>query len=209
VATWRAAADGLATLLRLLHPLMPFVTEAIWQALGEAAPDATGSEPLLVRATGAEPTERERDAEIAFSQLAALVRGVRTLRTDAGVAASAWAPLHVAPADGPARHAAEEMLPYLTALARVRPITWESATADRPNLVAASPLGAAWLGSDVTAAADAADRRTAQLVELDANIERVRSLLANQAFVERAPEAVVARERQRLSDLERERDQVG
>ena len=48
-ATWAAAADGLATLLRLLHPLMPFVTEEIWQALREAAPD-TSDESLLIAA---------------------------------------------------------------------------------------------------------------------------------------------------------------
>ena len=40
-ATWLAAADGLATLMRLLHPLMPFVTEEIWQALGDVEPRAT------------------------------------------------------------------------------------------------------------------------------------------------------------------------
>ncbi len=44
-ATWRAAAEGLGTILRLLHPLMPFVTEEIWQALREAAPFATEGEP--------------------------------------------------------------------------------------------------------------------------------------------------------------------
>ena len=55
-ATWLAAADGLATLLRLLHPLMPFVTEEIWQALADVEPRATAGEPLLIRA--AWPTGR-------------------------------------------------------------------------------------------------------------------------------------------------------
>jgi valyl-tRNA synthetase len=97
----------------------------------------------------------------------------------------------------------------VTTLARVRPIQLEPDTAERPELVAASPLGAAWLGTeDDDAAAAAADRRSAQVAELDAHIERVRVLLANTAFVERAPEGVVARERDRLADLERERDQV-
>ncbi len=52
IAAWRAAAQNLATILRLLHPLMPFVTEEIWQALADAAPFATGEEPLLARAAG-------------------------------------------------------------------------------------------------------------------------------------------------------------
>ncbi len=96
--TWAAAADGLATLLRLLHPLMPFVTEEIWQALREAAPDAA-AEPLLITARWPRPGEADEAAEAAFADLAALVRGVRNLRTEASSPASAWIPLVVEPAE--------------------------------------------------------------------------------------------------------------
>ncbi|MGH7342990.1 MAG: class I tRNA ligase family protein, partial [Candidatus Rokuibacteriota bacterium] len=47
---WRAAAGALATLMRLLHPIMPFVSEAIWEALHAHAPQATDGEPLLLTA---------------------------------------------------------------------------------------------------------------------------------------------------------------
>ena len=205
--SWQAAADGLATLLRLLHPLMPFVTEEIWAGLAEASPAATRGEPLLVRAGWPVAADRDADAEASFERIATLVRGIRNLRTEAGTAAGAWVPLVVDPIDPDADAAIEDATPYLTALARVRPIDRHGGGA-RPEIVVTSPLGAAWLGADGAARAAASDRRAAQLAELDANIARVRGLLENESFVGRAPEAVVAKERQRLADLERERGQL-
>ena len=207
-ATWQAAAEGLGTLLRLLHPLMPFVTEEIWAALAAAAPDVTRDEPMLVTAAWPAPAARDPEAEREFDALAALVREVRTLRTDAGTAAAAWVPLVVEPIDEAARRALDRSRSYLGTLARVRPIDL-AADAARPELVAASPLGVAWLGIDASEAGAAAERRTAQLAELDRHIERLRGLLGNGSFVERAPSDVVERERARLADLERERAQLG
>ena len=207
-ATWLTAANGLATLLRLLHPLMPFVTEEIWSALREStATSAIDDEPLLVRAAWPPGGARDHAAEDAFERLATLVRGVRNLRTEAGTPAGAWVPLVVEPADERAEHELGAAGAYLGPLARVRPIEVHADGA-RPQLVAASPLGAAWLGVDAGAQSVAADRRAAQLEELDRNIDRVRALLGNDAFVGRAPEAVVERERRRLADLMRERQQL-
>jgi valyl-tRNA synthetase len=90
----------------------------------------------------------------------------------------------------------------------VRPIRI-GADGERPELVAATPLGAAWLGVDAAAEHGVGERRAAQLADLDANIERLQALLANDAFVGKAPAAVVARERQRLADLIAERTQLG
>ena len=205
-ATWSAAADGLATLLKLLHPLMPFVTEEIWQALGELEPRATRGEPLLIRAAWPSGAASDPAAEAAFDDLSALVREVRNLRTAAGTPAGAWVPLVVEPADGDARAALSEGAPYVETLAHVRPIEVRT-DGQRPTLVAATPLGAAWLGVD--SASGGGERRAAQVAELEANIARVRALLANEAFVSRAPAAVVERERERLAELEDQLRQLG
>jgi valyl-tRNA synthetase len=207
-ATWLAAAEGLATILRLLHPLMPFVTEEIWRALGETEPRVAAGEPLLIRAAWPASRSRDREAEAAFEDLATLVRGVRNLRTEAGSPAGAWIPLVVDPVDATAASAISAAATYLEALARVRPIRI-GADGERPELVAATPLGAAWLGVDAAAEHGVGERRAAQLADLDANIERLQALLANDAFVGKAPAAVVARERQRLADLIAERTQLG
>ncbi len=205
-ATWTAAADGLGTLLRLLHPLMPFVTEEVWQALREASPDSA-PEALLIRAAWPGASERDHVAERSFDDLAGLVRGVRNLRTESGTPAAAWVPLVIEPTDGAAEDAIRGASPYIETLARVRPIELSRGT-PRPPLVAAGALGAAWLGVDPAAADSSRERRQRAVAELDQNIERVRALLANEAFVSRAPAAVVERERQRLDDLQRDRRQL-
>jgi valyl-tRNA synthetase len=187
---------------------MPFVTEEIWGALRESpVSSATDEEPMLVRAAWPAVGARAGDAEEAFERLAALVRGVRNLRTEAGTPAGAWVPLVVEPSDERAERELGSAGAYLGTLARVRPIELRGA-GDRPELVAASPLGAAWLAVDAAGQSAAAERRAAQIEEIDRNIARVRTLLANDAFVDRAPEAVVERERRRLVDLEQERQQL-
>ena len=206
-ATWRAAADGLGTLLRMLHPLMPFVTEAIWESLGEADASATAGERLLIRAAWPAARDADAGADAAFDELAALVRGVRNLRTESGTPAGAWVPLVVEPADAAAADRLRAAAAYVESLARVRPISTVDGE-DRPALVAASPLGAAWLGVDPSTAGAAIDRREAQVADLDRNISRLRELLDNSSFVERAPVAVVERERARLAALEEERRQL-
>ena len=205
-ATWLAAADGMATLLRLLHPFMPFVTEEIWQALREIAPSATGEEPLLIRARWPTATERDDEAERRVEGISSLVRGVRNLRTETGTQAGAWVPLVIEPIDAAAAEAIGAATLYLETLARARPIETRNG-GERPPHVATSPLGTAWLG--VEAATDGGSaRRDARIAELERNIERVRGLLATDSFIAKAPTDVVARERQRLADLEQERDQL-
>jgi valyl-tRNA synthetase len=206
-ATWRAAAESLATLLRLLHPLLPFVTEEIWGALRDADASLTEGDELLIRGRWPAAGQPDADAEATFEALAALVRGARNLRTETGAAAGAWIPLVVEPSSDEAAAAVRRFEPYLTALARVRPVH-VAAGGGRPELVATSPLGAAWLGVDPSANDEARTRREAQVAELDRNIERVRALLGNGSFVERAPAAVVAKERARLADLEEQRRQL-
>jgi len=199
-ATWRAAAEGLAGILRLLHPLMPFITEELWQALREAAPDVA-SEPLLIGARWPEPGERDAAADAAFADLAALIRAVRNLRTEAGTPAGAWTPLVVDPPDPVTGSALRDAEVYVEALARARPIVI-GADGERPELVASTPFGAAWLRVDAAAQLEASSRRTRELDAIERQVNRLRGLLADAAFAERAPAAVVQRERDRLAELE-------
>ncbi len=175
-ATWRAAAEGLAVVLRLLHPLMPFLTEELWQALGETDPELTGGEPLLITARWPSPAGRDEAAESAFDDLAALIRAVRNLRTEAGIPAATWAGLVVDASDPSVAEALGAGLRYVEPLARARPIE-VGAAGDRPELVAATPFGAAWLRVDAATDSEAGGRRAARLAEIEGHLERVRRLL--------------------------------
>ncbi|MGH2418788.1 MAG: valine--tRNA ligase, partial [Candidatus Limnocylindria bacterium] len=168
-ATWAAAAEGLATLLRLLHPLMPFVTEAIWQSLREEEPAAAG-EPLLITARWPAAGEADPGAETAFDDLAALVRGIRNLRTEASRPASAWIPLVVEPAGEEAAAVIGREQRYVEALARVRPIELAPDGHERPEHVAVGRLGVAWLGREAGDDAAGEARQAGQIAELDRHI---------------------------------------
>jgi valyl-tRNA synthetase len=123
-----------------------------------------------------------------------------------GSPASSWLPLIVEPADASAASAIEAGRAYIETLAHVRPIEMGT-DGERPALVATTPLGAAWLGGGSDE--DAAERRAAKQSELEASIERLRALLANDSFVSRAPVDVVERERERLRDFEDQLRQLG
>ncbi len=205
---WLTAAGVLGELLRLLHPLLPFATEEIWAALGASEPRATRGEPMLMRAAWPTASARDVTAEQDLSALTDLIREIRDLRSGLGAAAGAWLPLHLAAADGGSRAVVEAGLAYLEPLARVRPIDLDADIAARPPVAGSTPLGTFWLGTDPGAAETARARAEAHLAELQAQAARVRDLLANGSFAERAPAAVVERERARLAELEAQLEQL-
>ncbi len=103
VAVWWTLVDGLDSLLRLLHPIAPFITEGIWEAL----PRREGEGPLLATAAWPEQrptTQRSTSQSLtsgvaersAIDQWLDLVREVRAARTAAKLPAAAWVPLTVA-----------------------------------------------------------------------------------------------------------------
>ncbi len=203
--TWRTSAEALASLLRLLHPVMPFVTEEVWARLHEIDAASTHGEPLLMSAAWSPGGKRDEVAEADVAVVMTLVRGVRNLRAEAGAAATTWLPLTVVPSGTAARAVIERGLPYLEPLARVRPIDLRAPDDDhgRPELVASTAEAAAWLGGEAIESRDAVARRAAAEVHLQRGIERLQALLAGE-FATRAPAEVVARERARLAELESE-----
>jgi valyl-tRNA synthetase len=192
---WWTAADTLAATLRLLHPILPFVTEEIWGELQAREPALTGGEPLLIRAQWPRAGQPDAMADGQVADLIELVRGVRNLRSAAGVPAGDWIPLALAPADGAAARGLDTALRFLEPMARARPIAVRTGeTAPAGAAATTSGLGAAWL--ERQAAAD-----TGREAYLRQGIARLETLLGDARFVERAPAAVVQRERERLEEL--------
>jgi valyl-tRNA synthetase len=138
-----------------------------------------------------------------MSVLIEVIRGVRNLRTESGIAAGARLPLTVVPADEDSRDAIEEGLDYLAALARVGPIDLRAVGEDRgrPERIASTTGAAAWLGGESAEASDAPARQAASEAHLQRGIDRLQALLSGD-FATRAPAEVVERERARLAELE-------
>jgi valyl-tRNA synthetase len=200
---WATGADALASLLQLLHPVMPFVTEEIWAALGAARPTATEG-ALLVTATWPGAGKRDQEAETSFAALAEVIRAARNLRTEARLPAGAVLPLRLVPADAQAASAAAAGRRYIEPLARVRLEVLDAVAAAPTAGHAATALGAIWLE-----AGEALARSDARVAELRRSQARLQALVADPKFVARAPAAVVERERQRLAEIDERLRQIG
>jgi valyl-tRNA synthetase len=208
-ATWWALVEALDTYLRLLHPVMPFVTEALWAAIPHRATDPD----LLIVARWPAPTERDAAAETEVGALLELIRGLRNARAEAGIEAGTWLPTEVAV---PAAMGStfESLRPAIERLARARPLerrlTREAlgdghASTDGALTVIAGDLEALAYradGSDDGAARQAERARLErELVEARGWLEAARARLANEEFIAKAPPAVVEGARAREAEL--------
>ncbi len=206
-ATWWVLAWVLDRYLRLLHPVMPHLTEEIWDRLPHLPDDP---ELLMVAdwpdAADATTASDAHTAQ-AVNEVIDLMRGLRTARAEAGIDPAEWLPAHIWLPEGAARTAYGALEEGVARLARVRPILVDS----RAALAAADAAGTALYV--VSGAAEARiSRSTADLEREHSRLRgelegaRVRlaqtdARLADTQFVERAPETVVAAARQRASEL--------
>jgi valyl-tRNA synthetase len=206
-ATWWTLVEALDTYLRLLHPVMPFLTEAIWGQL----PRAAGDPELLIVADWPARGIVDPRAEADAAALLDLVRAIRNARSEARVAPTAWLPVDAA-VSGSAAAAFDELRPALERLARARPLR---RVADPAALHPTPPGGLAVVAGDLEAvvlpvASAAADDGTAgrdrarlekELADTDALLASARARLADVRFATKAPPAVVEGARVREAEL--------
>jgi valyl-tRNA synthetase len=185
--------------LKLLHPVMPFVTEALWRSLTGAA---GGQESLMVAAWPAPDDElRDPQAERRFAVLQGLVTEVNRFRSQNGIAPSARFELTVASDE---RALLEEQGPLLRSLAGLSDVVVVDALEERHGTsTIVFPAGQAQveLAGLIDVEAELA-RLGKELDRVEGDLARVAGKLANASFVERAPADVVARERGKQAELE-------
>jgi valyl-tRNA synthetase len=208
--TRRALLEVLEGALRMLHPLMPFITEEIWQKVG---PLAGRKGPTIMRQ--AYPTAHEfvpdADAERDIAALQAVVLGIRQIRGELDVPHSRATPIYVR-SDRPGDAAALEALAAtIRKVANLESITLVQSEADLPPCAIAISAGRTVLApfdrliDDVSAElARLEKRRTKTAQERD----KCTAKLANANFVANAPESVVAQERERVAEFERQLAQL-
>ncbi len=204
-ATWWALVEALDVYLRLLHPVMPFVTEAIWGQL----PRAESDPELLVVADWPTAGVTDAAAESATAPLLDLVRAIRNARSEAKVVPTAWLPVDVAVP--PALAASFDALrPALERLGRARPLRRVATAAE---LQPTPPGALAVVAGDLEAvvrpavagdeAAGARDRQRLEkeLAEAEGLLSAARARLADERFLGRAPAHVVEGARAREAEL--------
>ncbi len=194
-------ANVLDNSLRLLHPYMPFVTEAIWQNLRPHL-RRPGAEGLIV-APWPKAGKRwlDHDAEREAQAVMDVVRAIRNIRAERGVEPARYVEAYVA-ADS-LRPAVEASRSIVEALARVRPLHIVAGTEAAPkervittvlqDVQVVVPLAGLF---DIEAERA---RQGAQLSAAEAEVARLEAKLADERFRTRAPAAVVSKEEEKLA----------
>ena len=206
-ATWWTLVEVLDTYLRLLHPVMPFVTEALWGSLPHRATDPE----LLIVARWPGVGERDLDGEREVGALIDLVTEIRNARSSARLPAADWLETLVyVPPDVGATF--EALRPAVERLARARPLDREltpealrAAThpGDLAVIVSGGEIEAAVRPATATDDADALERSRLEreLADAEGWLAAARDRLSNDSFVSRAPAAVVDGARSREAEL--------
>jgi valyl-tRNA synthetase len=207
-AAQRVVATLLDTLCRLLHPIMPFVTEQIWQPLGQLVPirglpESRAAEPSVCVAAWPKPLGLyDENAMATVAQWQEKIQAIRNLRAERNVPP----PARVAPiivADGPVARRLAEGEAFLKSLAGAGTLTISN-KAEKPEQAAVTVLADAEIILPLEGLIDKQAECTKlrkTLAELEKQIRPLEAKLANEAFVARAPAEVVESQRAKLAEL--------
>ena len=198
-ATRRTLIHVLETLLRLIHPIMPFITEELWQKVSVAAGVRTHEAQASI-STQPYPEAHEalQDAHAAahMTELKRLTDAIRALRGEMNLAPSLKAPLLV---QGSTLDL-NEFAPYLMSLARLDGVQAVDRLPDLGAPVQVVGTTQLMLHVEIDVAAERA-RLDKEIDRLEKEIAKASAKLANESFVARAPAAVVDQERARLGQF--------
>ena len=187
--------------LRLLHPCMPYVTEAIWQRLIAVRPDPAGAAALIIAAYPQAVVGRiDETAEREFAALQDFVRGIRNVRAEKKVEAARWVEAYIV--GGEVAEAARNWAGAIEQLARVRPLHVVDSAEEAPTegvVTSVLPVGRVVLPMAGLFDVEAERARLQkQIEEATAEVGRLEAKLGDGNFASRAPAAVVAKEQERL-----------
>ena len=206
----RVLTHALDTLLRLLHPMIPFLTEEVWQLLGEAAPvrgidTLRQAEPSIMIAPWPQADMARRSAEIEerFARFQEVLRAVREIRSRQNVPPRQEIAFAIR-CDAETADLLAPLVPYFRPLAGAQATAW-GPEVHPPLLSANATLPGMEVYVDLAELIDLEAeiaRKRQELARLDARIAAQRNKLANENFVRRAPAAVVEKERASLEELQ-------
>jgi valyl-tRNA synthetase len=210
-ATRRTLLRVLETVLRLAHPVIPFITEQLWQTVAplsgrtlNAAGDSIMVQPYPL------PNLQKIDehAESWMTELKSLTDACRNLRGEMQLSPALKVPLVIEGSD----HARlSGFAPYLQALAKLASVEVVAALPESPAPVLIVGATRLMLKVEIDVAAER-ERITKEITRIEGEITKAHAKLGNESFVARAPEQVVAQEKERLANfsvtVEKLREQI-
>ncbi|MEQ1806903.1 MAG: class I tRNA ligase family protein, partial [Burkholderiaceae bacterium] len=199
-ATRRTLIRTLETVLRLLHPLVPFITSELWEAVAPVAGRKPAQDSMGLIAAPypkAQLGKVDTQADAWVAKFKSLLGACRALRSEMSLAPGAKVPL-LTFGDAPFVQQASSLLRTLGRLSEVRCLSeaeFVDATRDAPVVMQGETRLALRVEIDVTTERE---RLTKEIDRIAGEEAKVKAKLENQSFVARAPGAVVDQERQRL-----------
>jgi valyl-tRNA synthetase len=194
-ATRRTLLRVLETILRLTHPIMPFITEEIWQTVAPMT-EKHGPSIMLEAYPKAQLDKLDEASEAWVAQLKQMVEACRSLRGEMGISPAARVPL-IAVGDATQLQAYS---PYLKALAKLEDVALatELPEADAPVMLVGDFKLMLKIEIDVAAEKE---RLSKEILRLQGEIGKANGKLNNESFVARAPAEVVAQEKARVAEF--------
>ena len=193
-ASYDATLRFFETLLKMLHPFMPFITEELWQNIYERKDgESIMSDKLELEA----PTADEQALTANIELLKQIIGGVRTIRNQKNISPREALKLQIV--------GANELEAYNCVLAKMANLDEIAVVSEKDGTASAFMVGtteyAVPLGDKIDVAAEIEKAET-QLKHLEGFLAGINKKLSNEKFVANAPEAVVALERKKKSDSE-------
>ncbi len=198
--TRAATAFVLGQIIHLLHPIMPFITEAVWRQL--AGPAA----PLVMVSPWPAPPSGDAAAMAEMEWVVAAISAIRGVRSEMNVPAAARVPLLLGDAEAAAAARLDRHREHFRRLARVEPREGTAAAGGIQVVVEGATFILA-LGDVVDLAREKA-RLAREIGRIDGDLARFAAKLANPGFLAKAPPEVVEEQREREADLRRDRDRL-
>ena len=194
--TRRTLVRVLEAALRLLHPIIPFITEELWQAVAPLANAKTTDSIMLAAYPKADPEKIVQAAFDQMAQLQDLIGAVRNLRGEMGIAPNVKAPLFV---EGSVPEALLKYLPALTRLTEAKTVDRLPESEDAP--VAVCNGARLMLKVEIDKAAETA-RLSKEAEKLQKALDKLNAKLSKPGYTEKAPVHLVEKDKADLAELE-------
>jgi valyl-tRNA synthetase len=208
-ATRRTLIRVLETILRLAHPITPFITEELWQKVavvaGRMPADATQASVSIAAYPVSQPERIDEQAEAHVTRLKTLVDACRNLRGEMNVSPATRMPLFALATSAEELSFIQSVAPVLQALAKLNEVKIFENEAEWAAAAQAAPVAVVGelrvcLFMEVDVAAEKA-RLSKEADRLQNEITKASAKLNNEAFVAKAPPAVIEQEKKRVADF--------
>jgi valyl-tRNA synthetase len=189
--------------LRLMHPFMPYITEEVWQRIAPLLGIA-GDSIMLQPFPLPDADNRDAAAEASIEWIKGVIVGIRNIRGEMDISPAKTIKVFLRSSNADDQTKLTESRVFLQKLAKLESIEWLEPGAEAP--AAATQLHGALeilvpMAGLIDVAAEQA-RLDKEIGKLEGGIKAVGGKLGNAKFVDNAPEAVVAKEREKLAEME-------